>query len=77
MLRWLREHRPEIDRVHTGAGSDNEHMNRINYLLGYRTTSVSVRVNAKISELRARRVRVAGRETTGPAARPRPPIPGS
>lgn len=62
MLRWLREQRPEIDRVHTGTGGDNEHMIRINHLLGYRTTRVSVGVNAKISELRDRRVEGAGQE---------------
>lgn len=62
MLRWLREQRPEIDRVHTATGSDNEHMIRINHLLGYRTTSVSIGVNAKISELRDRRAKVAVQE---------------
>ncbi|MDX8146949.1 GNAT family N-acetyltransferase [Lentzea sp. BCCO 10_0061] len=62
MLRWLREQRPEIDRVHTGTGSDNEHMIRINHLLGYRTTGVSVGVNAKISDLRDRGVEVAVQE---------------
>lgn len=55
MLRWLREQRPEIDRVHTGTGSDNEHMIRINHLLGYRTPQVSVAVNAKISDLHSAR----------------------
>ncbi|MCP2204288.1 hypothetical protein [Lentzea flava] len=40
----------------------NEHVIRINHLLGYRTTGVSVAVNAKISELRDRRIEVAGQE---------------
>ncbi|SES14291.1 hypothetical protein SAMN05216188_12317 [Lentzea xinjiangensis] len=63
MLRRLREQRPEIDRVHTGTGGDNEHMIRINHRLGYRTTRVSAGVNAKISELRDRRAGAAGRES--------------
>ncbi|RDI19280.1 hypothetical protein DFR72_117122 [Lentzea flaviverrucosa] len=68
MLRWLREQRPDIARVHTGTGSGNEHMIRINHLLGHRTTSVSVGVNAKISELRDRPVEAAGRKIESPTS---------
>ncbi|RKT54231.1 GNAT family N-acetyltransferase [Saccharothrix australiensis] len=51
MMRWLLADRPNLERVYTGTGVENVHMQQVNHQLGFSTVRTMIAVNQEITRL--------------------------
>jgi RimJ/RimL family protein N-acetyltransferase len=50
-MQWIREHRPEVERILTTTDTTNTHMVAVNHALGYRDTRTVIWAETTVGEL--------------------------